>query len=72
MTRQIIRLSAAAFNAIADELIKSGCEEAVILEADRTVRLDMHGICLLRKVEDLIDLPQCRAADAVEFLKGFE
>lgn len=57
MTRTVIELHDNAFNAIADELIKSGCEEAVILEADRTVRLDMHGICFLRKEENVVAFP---------------
>ena len=73
----IVELSDQCFNAIADELIKSGCEEAVILEKDRSVSLNMHGICILRK--NVVDFPQRKfmndeaaMAFSPDILKGFE
>lgn len=74
MTRQIIHLSAAAFHEIADELVKAGCLEAVILESDHSITLDMHGICFLRKVEDVVGFTE--DVDIMTFnpdiLQGFE
>jgi hypothetical protein len=79
MTRTIIELSESGFNEIADELIRTGREEAVILEKDRSVSLNMHGICILRKASNVVDFPQIRVADddelldfSPEILKGFE
>ena len=80
MTRTIIELSDICFNAIADELIRTGREEAVILEKDRSVSLDMHGICLLRKApSNVVDFPRKRIVDddaimdfSPDILKGFE
>jgi hypothetical protein len=64
MTRTIT-LSDAAFNEIADEMIKTGHEDAIILGLDHSVTLDMHGLCLLRKASNVIEsLP--------DVLKGFE
>ena len=50
-----------AFNEIADALMQAGMTEAIIFEEDRSVSLDMHGICLIRK-----------APNVVEIRKGFE
>ena len=56
-----VEISEGAFNEIADEMVKAGHLEAVILEADRSVSLDMHGICIVRK-----------SPNVVEIRKGFE
>ena len=78
MTRTIIELSESGFNEIADELIRTGREEAVILEKDRSVSLDMHGICILRKAANVVDLPKKKMGDYElrnykhGILKGFE
>jgi hypothetical protein len=61
----ILTLSDAAFNEIADELIKAGYEDAIILGLDHSVTLDMHGLCLLRKASSVVE-------SMPDALKGFE
>ena len=53
---QTITVSAAVFNELAEELMRAGREETIIMEKDRSVSLNMHGLVLIRKAPNVVEL----------------
>ena len=81
MKPAIIELRDEAFNEIADEMIRTGHEDEVIFEADRSVTLNMHGIVIIRKASNVVEFPKRDPGPDVDnvirnslpdILKGFE
>ena len=69
---QTLTVSDATFNALADELMRAGREEAIIMEKDRSVSLNMHGLVLIRKAPNVVNFPVAGDPEKTELLKGLE
>lgn len=67
MTYALMEISEAAFNEIAEKLMKAGYEHAVILRDDHVIHLNMHGIGLGREERKL---PQTVTIDGKELKSG--
>lgn len=76
-----IELHDDAFGEIAEEMIRTGREDEIIFEADRSVTLNMHGIVIIRKAPNVIQFPKRDPVPDVDsvirnslpdILKGFE
>lgn len=68
-----ITLSETTFNEIAEELIRTGREDEIIFEADRSVTLNMHGISIIRKAPNVVQFPSRTEGDQLaDIRKGFE
>ena len=67
-----IAISQAALYEIADELIRAGCEDAVVLEDDHSISLNMNGLVLIRKAENVLNFPIAADPEKSELLRGLE
>ena len=71
MTHTLV-ISEKAFNEIADDLMRAGHEEAIILGNDHEISLNMHGLVLIRKAPNVVNFPVVPELEKSELLKGLE